>query len=102
MLNCIVQFLDKINAWVKFVFQSSDYDVNIFKSHGTKSAPPSKEKLANVPLAGILDKAGWKSESSIVKFCDKKIVEDIHRMQIWRTTRSSSGTSRMKARLVGL
>ena len=32
----------------------------------------------------------------------RKEKQFIHRMQIWRTTRSSPGTSRMKARLAGL
>ena len=32
--------------------------------------------MSDVPLTDILDKAGWKSESTFAKFYDKKIVED--------------------------
>ena len=67
---------DTINRWVKFVLQSSGIDVNISKPHNTRSASTSKAKLSDVPLADILDKAGWKSESSFAKFYDKNIVED--------------------------
>ena len=35
------------------------------------------EKPSDVPSAGILDNAGWKSESIFAKFYDKTIVEDI-------------------------
>ena len=67
---------DTISCWVKFVLQSSGIDVNIFKPHSTRSASTSKAKLSDVPLADILDKAGWKSESTFAKFYVKKIVED--------------------------
>ena len=67
---------DTISRWVKFVLQSSGIDVNIFKPHSTMSASTSKAKMSDVPLADILDKAGWKSESTFAKFYDKKIVED--------------------------
>lgn len=61
---------DTISRWVKFVLQSSGIDVNIFKPHSTRSASTctSKAKLSDVPLADILDKAGWKSESTFAKF----------------------------------
>ena len=65
-----------LSRWVKFVLQSSRIDVNIFKPHRTRSASTSKAKLCDVPLADILDKAGWKSESTFAKFYDKNIVED--------------------------
>ena len=68
-------FRDTIRRWVKFV-QSSGIDVNIFKPHSTRSASTSKAKLSDVPLAAILCKVGWKSESTFAKFYDKKIVED--------------------------
>ena len=68
-------FRDTIRRWVKFV-QSSGIDVNIIKPHSTRSASTSKAKLSDVPLAAILCKVGWKSESSFAKFYDKKIVED--------------------------
>ena len=68
---------DKIRRWVKFVLQSSGIDINLFKPHITRSASTSKAKLSDVPLADILDKAGWKSESgTFAKFYDKRIVED--------------------------
>ena len=51
-------------------------DVNIFKPHSRRSASTSKAKLCDVPLAEILDKAGWKSESTFAKFYGKNIVED--------------------------
>jgi len=59
---------DTISRWVKFVLQSSGIDVNIFKPHSSRSASTSKAKPS--------DKAGWKSESTFVKFYDKTIVED--------------------------
>ena len=67
---------DTISHWVMFVLQSSGIDVNLFKPHSTRSASTSKAKLSDVPLADILDKAGWKSESTFATFYDKKIVED--------------------------
>lgn len=69
---------DTISCWVKFVLQSSRIDVNIFKPHSTRSASTSKAKLSDVPLADILDKAGWKSESTFAKFYDKNIVDIVH------------------------
>ena len=67
---------DTISRWVKFVLQSSGIDVNIFKPHSTSSASTSKAKMSDVSVADILDKAGWKSESTFAKFHDKKVVED--------------------------
>lgn len=65
-----------ISLWVRFVLQSSSIDVNIFKPHSTRSASTSKAELSDAPSADILDKAGWKSESTFANFYDKKIVED--------------------------
>ena len=67
---------DTISRWVKAVLQCSGIDVTMFKPHGTRSASTSKAKLNDVPLSDILDKAGWKSESTFAKFYDKQIVED--------------------------
>jgi len=58
------------------LFYSSGIDVKIFKPRSTRSASTSKAKLSDVPLADILGKAGWKSESTFAKLYDKKIVGD--------------------------
>ena len=73
---------DTISLWVKFVLQSSGINVNIFKPHSTRSASTFKAELSNAPLADILDRAGWKSESTFANFCDKKIVEDSFAYQV--------------------
>ena len=51
-------------------------------------------------FASLSSRRRFKSSSDNVANLDFDIA--IHRMQIWRTTRSSAGTSQMKARLVRL
>ena len=59
---------DTISRWVTFVLQSSGITVNIFKPHSTRSASTFKAELSDAPSADILDKAGWKSESTFANF----------------------------------
>ena len=51
----------------------SGIDTNIYGSHSVRSASTSKAKLKMVPIADIINKAGWTRQSTFAKFYDKDL-----------------------------
>ena len=66
---------DTISRWIKMVMTRSGIDTNIYGSHSVRSASTSKAKLKMVPIADIINKAGWSRQSTFAKFYDKEIQE---------------------------
>ena len=58
--------------------------------------------LANEIKSTERDITGPTAHVRIMFPLKEKKIQGVHRMQIWRTTRSAPGTSRMKASLVRL
>ena len=66
---------DTISRWIKMIMTRSGIDTNIYGSHSVRSASTSKAKLKMVPIADIINKAGWSRQSTFAKFYDKEIQE---------------------------
>lgn len=67
---------DTISNWIKTTLRASGIDLHIFSSHSTRSAATSAALEAKVPLATILQTAGWSGDSSFRKFYNKPIIRD--------------------------
>ena len=63
--------LDTIRRWIKVVLGTAGIDLSIFTPHSTRSAATSAAKAANIPLATILQTAGWSNDSTFRKYYDK-------------------------------
>ena len=55
---------------------SAGIDINVFKSHSTRSASTSGAKSVNVPIDTILKSAGWSQTGTFSKFYNKPINND--------------------------
>ena len=66
---------DTISRWIKLVMTTSGINTNVYGSHSVRSASTSKAKLKMVPVADILQKAGWSRQSTVTKFYDREINE---------------------------
>ncbi|XP_060591838.1 uncharacterized protein LOC132746632 [Ruditapes philippinarum] len=64
---------DTISRWIKTVMYRSGINIAKYGSHSVRAAAASKAKNSGVPVAVILEKAGWSSESTFAKFYDKAI-----------------------------
>ena len=67
---------DTISRWIKTVMCRSGIDTKIYGSHSVRSASSSKAKVSGVPIATILERAGWSSESTFARFYSRKITSD--------------------------
>ena len=63
---------DTISRWIKMVMTRSGIDTNIYGSHSVRSASTSKAKLKMVPIADIINKAGWSRQSTFANSMTKK------------------------------
>ena len=59
---------DSVRNWIKNELTSAGVDTTIFKPHSCRSASLSKAKVNGVPTSIILEKGGWKRESTFKKF----------------------------------
>ena len=65
-----------LSRWVKSLMNSAGIDINVFKSHSTRSASTSAAKSVNVPIDTILKSAGWSQTGTFSKFYNKPINND--------------------------
>ena len=65
-----------LSRWCVTVMKESGINVNIFRSHSTWSASPSKCKISGLSFKEIARSAGWSNEKTFAKFYDKPIQED--------------------------
>ena len=63
--------------WIKSVLKMSGIDTKQFKAHSTRSAATSMAQRNNFPLIDILKQAGWKKETTFVKFYLKPTRNDL-------------------------
>ena len=56
--------------------KAAGIDTTVFKPHSMRAAATSAAKAANVPLQEIMNTAGWRSDSTFVKFYDRPIRSD--------------------------
>lgn len=66
---------DTISRWIKLVMTRSGIDTKIYSSHSVRGASTSKAKNKMVPMAEILQKAGWSNQSTFARFYDKKVID---------------------------
>ena len=65
-----------LSRWVKSLMNSAGTDINVFKSHSTRSAATSGAKSVNVPIDIILKSAGWSQTGTFSQFYNKPINND--------------------------
>jgi len=66
---------DSISRWIKHTMKAAGIDINIFKTHSTRSASTSAAKAADVPIEDIMSTAGWSSESVFAQYYDRPVVK---------------------------
>ena len=71
-----------LSRWCVTVMKESGINVNIFRSHSTWSASPSKCKISGLSFKEIARSAGWSNEKTFAKFYDKPIQEDFPNSRI--------------------
>jgi integrase len=60
---------------LKWVLQEAGIDINQFKAHSFRSASTSQALSQGIPVAEILSRASWASESTFCKFYAREILE---------------------------
>ena len=68
-----------ISRWIKEVMKSAGIDTDNFKPHSTRAAATSAAARCEVPIADILNKAGWKNEKTFQKYYRKPLQTAGHR-----------------------
>ena len=56
-----------ISRWIKQTMKAAGVDTTVFKPHSTRGAAASAAKAANVPIQGIMNTAGWRSDPTFAK-----------------------------------
>lgn len=65
---------DTISRWINVVMQHAGIDTSCFKPHSTRAASTSAASTLGVPIAEILDTAGWSNEATFSKYYKKPIL----------------------------
>lgn len=66
---------DTIARWIKMMLRRSGVDTRKFTAGSVRSAAVSKAKAMAVPIASIMETAGWSKESTFARFYDRPITE---------------------------
>ena len=64
---------DTISRWAKQVLVMAGVDTNTYSPHSTRAASTSKAYSKDVPLDVLMKAAGWTSEKTFQKFCNKPV-----------------------------
>ena len=64
---------ESISRWLKQVLRAAGVNTDAFKAYSTHSAATSAAKAADVPIGDIMATAGWRSESTLARFCDRPL-----------------------------
>ena len=67
---------ETISRWIRQTMQAAGINTSVFKPHSTWGAATSAAKAANVPIHEIMNTAGWRSDSTFAKFCDRPITSE--------------------------
>ena len=73
--HCVVSS-QTISRWIKTLLSAAGIDTSIYKPHSTRSAATSAASRANVPIAHILNQAGWSNERTFQQFYHKPLKND--------------------------
>ena len=65
---------DTISRWIKNTISSVAIDIDVFKTHSTRSASSSKAKQVGTPYAEILKRDSRKGANTFTKHYDKHII----------------------------
>ena len=60
-----------IARWLKEILKSAGIDTDKYKAHSTRAASTSAANRGEVPVASILEQAGWASERTFRRFYNK-------------------------------
>ena len=61
-----------LSRWVKYVMEKSRIDINMLRSHSTRSASTSAALRSGVPIDIIMKVAGWSTKCTFARFYNKK------------------------------
>jgi integrase len=64
---------DTISRWIKNIMVRAGIDTETFKAHSTRAAAASKAKAMDIPIADIMQTAGWSRASTFGKFYKKPV-----------------------------
>ncbi|GFO39548.1 reverse transcriptase/ribonuclease h/methyltransferase [Plakobranchus ocellatus] len=64
---------DTVSRWIRTLLDLSGIDLTLFTAHSTRAASTSAAARAGLPLASILNSAGWSSECTFARFYRKEI-----------------------------
>ncbi|GFO19472.1 reverse transcriptase/ribonuclease h/methyltransferase [Plakobranchus ocellatus] len=64
---------DTVSRWIRTLLDLSRIDLTLFTAHSTRAAGTSAAARAGLPLASILNSAGWSSECIFARFYRKEI-----------------------------
>ena len=66
-----------VSRWLKSMLAQCGIDVSLFQGHSVRHAGTSTAKRSGVPIANILQMAGWTSEETFSVHYDKPLMVDI-------------------------
>ena len=64
---------DTLSRWIKTIMEKAGVDMNIFKTHSTRSASTSAASLLGVNIQTIMNTAGWTNARTFATFYHKPI-----------------------------
>ena len=65
---------DTISRWIGTVLDMAGIDSKVYGGGSVRAASVSKARANAVPVATIMEKAGWSREGTFARFYDKEIV----------------------------
>ena len=67
-----------VSRWIKSTLAAAGIDVNVYKAHSTRAAATSAAHKSDVPVAEVLEAAGWAKELTFRKYYKKPILNAGH------------------------
>lgn len=80
-----------MSHWVRELLGMAGLDNSVFTTHSVRSAVSSQLLRLNVPVADILSKASWKSESTFRKYYNKPLMDPDPSHQLLMAYRNTRG-----------
>lgn len=63
-----------VSRWIKTTLAAAGIDVNVYKAHSTRAAATSTAHKLDVPVAEVLEAAGWSKELTFRKYYKKPVI----------------------------
>lgn len=93
---------DTTSHWVKTVVENAGIDTKKFKPHSTRAASTLAANTSAVPLVDLLSAAGWKSDCTFAKYCNKVLSKNSFARGVLETLSSQTTVSLIKFYIMAL